>query len=165
MSQLSQLTDFVKSHLPDRVDEFDSWMDNQKITRSEKGLGKGQRRLGVTTYDGVLEFDKFPYRQCDPALLFGLVLIWLVEGANDLRDEMRLDDPDVEVELYDEESALVMITVPLVDEIVIAPDENGAIPMDGQRWDIVDPIFDVAESAAIFGADDTGAGVDDAGTS
>ncbi len=159
MSQLTQLTDFLNGALPTRVRGFDSWMDNQKLTVSNKALGNGQLRIGLTSYDGVLEFDKFPYRQLDPAILYALILVWIAEYANTLRDELQLADPDIEVELYDEESALIFITVPLVDEIAIAPDTAGAIPSEGQKWSVVTPLYDVAESAEIYGADSTGAGV------
>ncbi|MEX3171577.1 phage tail protein [Serratia quinivorans] len=161
MSQLSELTAFMTERLPPRVRGFDSWMDNQKLTPALKNLGKGQRRIGITTYDGVLEWDKFPYRELDPAVLFALVLSWLMEGANDARSDLNLDNPDVEVELYDEESALVTITVPLVDEIVLLPNSNGEIPLDGESWGVVDPTYDHAEEAVIFGADATGAPVKD----
>lgn len=161
MSQLTDLTSFVDGHLPARVKVTESWMDNQKLTPALKNIGKGQRRIGITTYDGVLEWDKLPYRQFDPAVLYALVLAWLMEGANEARSDLNLGDPDVEVELYDEESALVTITVPLVDEIILLPDSGGGIPMDGQTWQVVDATYDYAETADIFGADATGAPVKD----
>jgi len=161
MSQLSELTAFMVEQLPTRVQAFDSWMDNQKLTPALKNIGKGQRRIGVTTYDGVLEWEKYPYRELDPAVLFALVLAWLMNGANEARSDLNLADPDIEIELYDEESALLTITIPLVDEIVIRPDDNGDIPLDGQVWGVVDPIYDMADEAVIFGADATGAPVSD----
>ncbi|WP_334644916.1 phage tail protein [Klebsiella aerogenes] len=161
MSQLTDLTSFVDGHLPARVKVTESWMDNQKLTPALKNIGKGQRRIGITTYDGVLQWDKLPYREFDPAVLYALVLSWLMEEANEARSDLNLDDPDVEVELYDEESALVTITVPLVDEIILLPDNSGGIPMDGQVWKVVDAVYDYAEMADIFGADATGAPVKD----
>ncbi|CAI2498843.1 phage tail protein [Serratia ficaria] len=161
MSQLSELTAFMAERLPPRVPTFASWMDNQKLTPALKNIGKSQRRIGITTYDGVLEWDKFPYRELDPAVLFALVLSWLMEGANEARSDLNLGDPDVEIELYDEESALVTITVPLVDEIVLLPNSKGEIPLDGQSWGVVDPTYDHAEEAVIFGAGAAGAPVKD----
>ncbi|HCI6630097.1 TPA: phage tail protein [Klebsiella quasipneumoniae subsp. similipneumoniae] len=161
MSQLTELTAFLDSCLPARVKTTDSWMDNQKLTPALKNIGKGQRRISITTYDGVLEWDKLPYRQFDPAVLYALITVWLMEGANDARSDLNLGDPDIDVELYDEESALVTITVPLVDEVIIAPDENGHIPLEGQMWGVVDAVYDYAELAEIFGADAIGAPVKD----
>ncbi|CAI2140403.1 phage tail protein [Serratia sp. IR-2025] len=161
MSQLSDLTAFMAAHLPPRVQTFASWMDNQKLTPALKNLGKGQRRIGITTYDGVLEWDKYPFRELDPAVLFALVLSWLMEGANEARGDLNLSDPDVDIEMYDEESALVTITIPLVDEIVLLPNKDGEIPLDGQAWGVVDAVYDHAQEAVIFGADATGAPVKD----
>ncbi|MCW6024054.1 phage tail protein [Serratia marcescens] len=161
MSQLSELTDFVDNCLPARVKISASWMDNQKLIPAMKNIGKGQRRISITTYDGVLEWDKLPYRVFDPAILHALVAAWLEEGANELRSDLNLSEPDIEIEPYDEETALITITVPLVDEVFIVPDENGIIPLAGQKWSVVNATYDYAEEAVIFGADATGAPVKD----
>lgn len=159
MSQLSQLVSFLNEALPERLRGFDSWIDNQKLTPSYKALGNDQYRLTITTYDGVIELDKFPYRQIDPGVVYAMVEVWIIEHANELRSDQGISGADIDAELYDEESALVTITVPLIDELVIAPDENGMIPFMGKKWSVVTPLYDVAESAEIYGADSTGAAV------
>ncbi|SUI76782.1 P2 phage tail completion protein R (GpR) [Serratia quinivorans] len=73
----------------------------------------GQRRIGYTTYTGELRWDDWPYRLCDPQLLYTLVLVWLGDHANDLREELGLEDPDIDPQPIDEQTAIVSVSVPL----------------------------------------------------
>ncbi|CAI1862905.1 MULTISPECIES: phage tail protein [Serratia] len=160
MSQLTSLTAFLQENLPVRVRDFDSYMDDQKIVSSNKDMGMGQRRIGYTTYTGELRWDDWPYRLCDPQLLYTLVLVWLGDHANDLREELGLEDPDIDPQPIDEQTAIVSVSVPLVDSLGIIEDENGPIPHAGTRWRLGDPVVLIAESATVYGADTVGANVD-----
>lgn len=160
MSQLTSLTAFLQENLPVRVRDFDSYMDDQKIVSSNKDMGMGQRRIGYTTYTGELRWDEWPYRLCDPQLLYTLVLVWLGDHANDLREELGLEDPDIDPQPIDEQTAIVSVSVPLVDELGIIEDEAGPVPHDGKRWRLGDPVVLIAETATVYGADTVGANVD-----
>lgn len=164
MSQLSSLTQFLKDNLPERVRDFDSYMDEQKIVVSNKDIGMGQRRIGYTTYTGELRWDSWPYRMCNPQLLYTLVLVWLGDFAGTLREDIGLPDPDVDAVMIDEQTAIVSVTVPLVDELGIIEDNGGPIPHDGTRWRLGDPVVLIAEQATIYGADAVGASVDNQST-
>ena len=61
----------------------------------------------------------------------------------------------------DEETATVVLTMPLVEELVIRQDEKGLIPWRGERWSLVDPEILTAYSAAIYGSGHDGAPVGD----
>ncbi len=160
MSQLDSLTEFLQQNLPERVRDFDSYMDDQKIVVSNKDMGMGQHRIGYTTYNGELRWDSWPYRLCDPQLLFTLVLVWLGDHGNELREELGLDDPDIDPQIIDEQTAIVSVSVPLVDALGIIEDENGPIPHAGKRWRMGDPVVLIAEAATVYGADTVGASVD-----
>ncbi|MDT3252759.1 phage tail protein [Serratia sp. root2] len=160
MSQLTSLTAFLQENLPVRVRDFDSYMDDQKIVSSNKDMGMGQRRIGYTTYTGELRWDDWPYRLCDPQLLYTLVLVWLGDHANDLREELGLEDPDIDPQPIDEQTAIVSVSVPLVDELGIIEDEDGPVPHDNKRWRLGDPVVLIAETATVYGADNVGANVD-----
>ncbi|WP_413740829.1 phage tail protein [Sodalis sp. RH18] len=164
MSQLTELTTFLKTHLPERVKEFDSYMDEIRLVmgRKDGDRNREQTRIGLTTYDGVVMWDKWPYRVCDPAHLYALVLIWRDEHAADVMDDTGVADPDLDVEVVDEESAIINITIPMAEEILIQPDPDGTIPYAGRMWQIATPLIDIAEGALITGADGTPAEVDDA---
>lgn len=160
MSQLNSLTAFLQQTLPERVRDFDSYIDEQKIVVSNKDMGMGQHRIGYTTYSGELRWDSWPYRLCDPQLLYTLVLVWLGEHGNALREELSMDDPDIDPQVIDEQTAIVSVSIPLVDELDIIEDENGPIPYNGKRWRIGTPVVLIAETATVYGADSVGASVD-----
>ncbi len=48
-------------------------------------------------------------------------------------------EPDWDASVEDEETATVVLTVPMVEELVIRQDENGAIPWRGERWSLAEP--------------------------
>jgi hypothetical protein len=166
MSQLTELTTFLKTHLPERVKGFDSYMEEVKLVmgRKDGDRNREQTRIGLTTYDGVVMWDKWPYRDCDPALLYALVLIWRDEHATDLMDDIAVADPDLDVDVVDEEMAIISITIPMAEEILIQPDPNGTIPYAGKRWQVATPMIDTAETALIAGANGPPAEVDNAST-
>ena len=151
-TQLDQLYEFVTAHLPARLQEttgFESWMDNIELLRSGKALGMGQLRIGVRRYNGVMGWDRWPYRQCNPDLLFALVCAWLDDHGNALREQLKAGDPEVYVEIRDNQSAIVMITVPLADEITLRPDDEGQIPYSGRRYQLDAPVYHEAVSASV----------------
>ncbi len=153
MSQLDSLVAFITENVPPRVMKsagFDNWMDNPKLIPSNKGLGLDQRRIGLLTYEGVISWDRFPYLKCDPQNVFALVLIWL--GENSRQDNFTLDETAVDLELVDDETAILTITLGLADEVCLVLDEKGPIPMEGQRWRIGSPTIWTAESANVYGA-------------
>ncbi|WP_279050094.1 phage tail protein [Cedecea davisae] len=148
MSQLESLTAFITANLPaEAMQMFESAMDDCEITRSAKGLGLGQRRIGVFRYNGRLSWGNFPYRICSPGVVYALVLAWIEEHANELHSDLNLPDPTVDPEFVDENSCILEIVVALADPIILRPEDAGDIPMKGRRWAIVDPEIWTAEDA------------------
>ncbi len=141
---------------------FTSVMDEMQFIPAAKDLGLEQyrRRLSVTA---PCFRERFPYRICDPRLLFSLMAAWLDDTDRELFDELGINeaDPEWDVSVDSEETATVLVSVPMVEELVLIPDENGPIPWQGQRWRLADPEIWTAFSAQIFGADNTGAPVGD----
>ncbi|KYC09993.1 phage tail protein [Salmonella enterica subsp. enterica] len=136
------------------------WVE-MKIIPAAKDYGLGQYRQAVIRYDAVLSWARFPYRLCPPQLLMSLLAAWLDDADRDLLDEVGLSEaePDWDVSVEDEETATVVLTVPMVEELVIRQDENGAIPWRGERWSLADPEIWTALTASIFSVDETGAPV------
>lgn len=148
MTELESLTAFITANLPERAMQmFQSSMDDCEIIRNAKGLGLGQKRIGVLRYSATLSWDNFPYRECSPGLVYALVLTWLSEHANALNDELRLPDPTVDPEFDDEGSCILQVVVAVADEIILKPSDTGAVPSKGQRWDVVYPEVWTAEEA------------------
>lgn len=164
-TQLESLTAFFRENVPARaMGGFTSVMDEMQFIPAAKDLGLGQYRQAVIRYSAVLSWERFPYRICDPRLLFSLMAAWLDDTDRELFDELGINeaDPDWDVSVDSEETATVLVSVPMVEELVLVPDENGSIPWQGQRWRLADPEIWTAFSAQIFGADSTGAPVGDA---
>ena len=139
MSLITELTKFLKDNLPGAVyrgQKFTSFMDNLEIDRVFKLVTKQPRTqllCAKLKYDAVITFDEFPYRICDPCLVFALVMCWL-ENKN--RDDAQFDNvnPDIDVSENDEHTAYLMIAVPLSEDITLIEDESGSIPYKDKRY-------------------------------
>lgn len=151
MSQLESLTAFITENLPaDAMQMFSSSMDDCELMRSAKGLGNDQRRIGVLTYSARLSWDNFPFRKYSPGLVYALVLVWVDEHANALRDELKLPDPTVDPEFDDEGTCILEVVVALADPLIIREQESGPIPFGNKVWDLVNPEIWVAEEADVI---------------
>jgi len=151
MSQLESLTAFITENLPaDAMQMFSSSMDDCELMRSAKALGNDQRRIGVLTYNARLSWDNFPFRKYSPGLIYALVLVWVDEHANELRDELKLPDPTVDPEFDDEGTCILDVFVALADPLIISKQESGPIPFRDKAWDLVNPEIWVAEEADVI---------------
>lgn len=165
-TQLESLTAFFRANVPPRaMTAFSSVMDEMQFIPAAKDLGLDQYRQAVIRYSAVLAWERFPYRLCDPRLLFSLMAAWLDDADRELFEELGITeaDPDWDVSVDTEETATVIVSVPMVEELVVVPDENGPIPWQGRRWRLANPEIWTAFNALIFGADATGAPVGDEG--
>jgi hypothetical protein len=139
MSLITELTTFLKDNLPAAVyrgQKFSSFVDNLEIDRVFKLVTKQpteQLLCAKLKYDAVITFDEFPYRVYDPCLVFALVMCWL-ESKN--RDDAQFDNvnPDIDVSENDEQTAYLMIAVPLSEDITLIEDESGSIPYKSKRY-------------------------------
>lgn len=151
MSQLESLTAFITANLPaDAMQMFSSSMDDCELMRSAKALGNDQRRIGVLTYSARLSWDNFPFRKYSPGLVYALVLVWVDEHANELRDELKLPDPTVDPEFDDEGTCILEVVVALADPLIIREQASGPIPFRDKAWDLVNPEIWVAEEADVI---------------
>ena len=159
-TQLENLTAFFQANVPPRaMQSFDSVLDEMEFIPAARDLGLGQYRQAVIRYDAVLSWARFPYRLCPPQLLMSLLAAWLDEADRELLDEIGVTeaDPQWDVSVEDEETATVVLSVPMAEELVIKQDENGAIPWRGERLSLVNPEIWTAIHASVYGVDETGA--------
>ncbi|WDF97996.1 phage tail protein [Pectobacterium carotovorum subsp. carotovorum] len=160
MSQLDALTAFVTQHLPPRVMQgFDSVMDEISFISAQRDLGEGQYQLAVMQFDAVLSWDRWPYRECDPRNLCALLLVWLTEQDEQPFMDAGLDRelPALDVDVDDQGTAIVVVSIKLAESLAIIEDDNGIIPFDGKKWRLTEPEIWFATEGEIFGADGTGA--------
>lgn len=161
-TQLDSLTAFFRANVPPRAQQgFSSLMDEMRVVPAAKDLGQGQYRQAVIRYSALLSWERFPYRLCAPQLLVALMEAWLDDYGSDVMDELGITDaePDWDISVEDEETATVVLTMPLVEELVIKQDGNGEIPWRGERWSLAEPEVWTAFSAAIYGTDSAAASV------
>lgn len=159
-TQLENLTAFFQANVPPRaMQSFESVLDEMEFIPAARDLGLGQYRQAVIRYDAVLSWARFPYRLCPPQLLMSLLAAWLDEADRELLDEIGVTeaDPQWDVSVEDEETATVVLSVPMAEELVIKQDENGDIPWRGERWSLVNPEIWTAIHASVYGVDETGA--------
>lgn len=98
-------------------------------------MGQGMDLL-LMRYQAEFYFDRFPFREYSPAVLFCNVAAWLMDNDIERDDGEPLADPNVDVVLEDENSAEVIITVDFEEPVRVIVDENGPIYWRGQQWSI-----------------------------
>ncbi|WP_029592422.1 MULTISPECIES: phage tail protein [Siccibacter] len=161
-TQLDSLSEFFRQNVPERAQlGFDSLLDEMQLVAAAKDIGLEQYRLSVIRYNALISWERFPYRLCAPQLLIALLEVWLDEHADGVLDDIGITSAEAvwDVTVEDEETATVVLTMPLADELVIRPDEKGPIPFRGERWSLVEPEIFTALSGTVYGTDSTGAPV------
>ncbi len=119
---------------------FDAWAELGTLELSGRNLGAGVE-ICRFQYNGVLWVRRYPGDGSD---LLALVAAWLRDNDPE-RDDLGLDDPDVNVELNDPFSADVDISIRFEEPVEITPDPRGNIPWGGRLWRVADAGVDVAE--------------------
>lgn len=160
MSQLEALTAFVTQNLPRRVMQgFDSVMDEVSFISAQRDLGAEQYQLAVMQFDAVLSWERWPYRECDPRNLCALLLVWQTSQDEQPFMDAGLDMelPVLDIDIIDQGTATVVVTVKMAESLTLIEDSQGAIPFDGKRWRLADPEIWFASQASVYGADEAGA--------
>lgn len=155
MSQLKDLTDFIVTNMPPRAMQgFDSQMDEVVFIPAQRDNGLGQYRLAIIRYNAVLTWERYPYREYDPKILMALFMSWLTQDERGLLEEAGLDSelPEFDIETIDKETAIMVVTLPMAEELNLVPDPKGEIPFDGQRWRLAEPDIWTAEEMTIIPA-------------
>ncbi|CQJ45000.1 phage tail protein [Yersinia rohdei] len=157
MSQLQSLTAFVQGNLPQRLRklEFNSDMDELRFIPAQRDLGLDQYQLALMQFDAVLSWGRFPYRDYDPRNLCALLLVWMIDNAPDHGPEPEL--PTIDIDVIDDKTATVVVSMGLTESLSIKKDEAGEIPFQGAKWRLTDPELWLATEGAVFGADTGGA--------
>lgn len=153
MSLLDSLTAFVKSNMPERAMEgFESLMDEVRFVPAARDLGAGQYRLAVMEYTATLAWERFPYRICPPQLVMALLLAWYQNEGAAAMDAINMDweFPELDVELIDDETAIVVVTARMSEPLDLLEDAAGEIPFDGRRWTLATAEIWTAERATLF---------------
>lgn len=153
MSLLESLTQFITSNMPERaMDGFESLMDEVRFVPAARDLGAGQYRLAIMQYTATLAWERFPYRICPPQIVMALLLAWYQNAGAAAMDDINVgwEMPDMDVEIIDDKTAIVVVTAQMAEPLDLVEDAGGPIPFDGRRWAPADAEVWTAEQARLF---------------
>ncbi|EPJ4280585.1 TPA: phage tail protein [Proteus mirabilis] len=153
MTRLQKLTAFLRANLPEPVfaTEFSSEMDNITFKRAHNDLGEKQYQILTQEYDAVIAWGRWPYREIDTRYIPVLIEAWYQDLETDFT-EPDFDDepPTIDVDVIDDDIAMVVVTLKLSDAIVLKEDEKGLVPFDGKRWSLANPEVLFAENIDVI---------------
>ncbi|PHM46965.1 phage tail protein [Xenorhabdus miraniensis] len=145
MSKLQQLTTFLRENLPDKT-EFISEMGKIRFIQAQRDLGLGQYQMFIQKYEAVMTWWNFPYRDCDPRYIPLLIDAWLTEQSSELGNPNQGQERPTMTVKANEDTAAVVVSLPLSESVIMREDKNGIVPFDGKRWLLATPEIWFAEN-------------------
>jgi hypothetical protein len=148
MKQLACITQFIVNLNLVAAEQIDSWVDKLKITLAATSMGVGGIVLFRQTYSISLFIERYPHKVHPSELLFAHIAAWLMDNDSE-RFDQKDADIEVELDILDDETADIMVSIDFIEEIGIVEDPGGAILFNGQRWRLATPIIKYALSGDI----------------
>lgn len=143
MKKMAALRAFLESTNSFHKNQFDAWVEN--IEQTSRGKFEGNKVLLYTSeYRAVYSIERYAFCKYPIELFHARLITWLAD--NDDRSDMDEKEPQIAVDLLDDETADIEITLMFEEDVYIAPSEAGPIEYAGQRWALDDPDYDVAQS-------------------
>ncbi len=141
------LTAYLLKNLTGLVhaNDIDAWQEEGELLLNPTDLGNGYQ-IAKWKFKAVINIEKFPHRKANPYSLLALLACYLVENGEE-RDTYGLRDPELDIDAQSKDSSMIEITVDLMDDINIVPDENGSIVFHGERYRVDTVPIDIAEHA------------------
>lgn len=145
-TKLEHLTDYIVSHLNSSVldNKIEAWQERAAIVVDGEDRGNGGHIAAYWRYEAIISIEEFPHRLLDPRNVFALLACWLADYDRE-RDIHELDDPEITVDVINEESADVLIEIEMMEPIEMIPDEQGLISWRNQKYRVQAVPIDVAE--------------------
>lgn len=127
------------------VEQLDSWMEDGRLETTSKSLGNSGVRVCRLEYDAVINIERYGKA---PALIFALVTTWLMEHDED-RHSLRLPEPQVEVQVIDNDLADIEITIRFSEDVDLLADDNGLISYLGTKYSVAPVPVDQPDQVAV----------------
>ncbi|NVJ61823.1 MAG: phage tail protein [Gammaproteobacteria bacterium] len=136
--KLRDLKAFIEERVGDKVAKrMSAEMGEIELVLSPKFMGNGSFQLMIQRYKAEFYFDRFPYKEQSPAVLFANVGGWLMDNDEDREQQLsELRDPEIEVVLEDDNSAEIIIEVMFEEPVKVIEDPNGPIYWSGKQYRI-----------------------------
>ena len=150
MVKLQQITAFLVGLNLVAAENIDTWVENPQIVPRFKSQGDGQIILYTQTYDAKLFIERYPHKVHDAELLFAQVCVWLIEN-DEGRLDLQLPHPDTDVDILDDSTADIEITIRFEEDITAVIDESGPIEFGGQRYRLDDITLSYAKEGEMKG--------------
>ena len=148
MIQLGLLSAFLLNLDMVAAENFDSWVEDPKIVPSGSVLSGDAEGIILfrQEYDAVFSFERFPHKRHHVNELFGQVCAWLIENDSD-RDDIA--QPHTDVDIRDDETADVEITISFTEDVEAIKDPAGLIVVGGETYSLGAAVIDVADEGDV----------------
>lgn len=130
---LKQLHSFIVSRDFIMPECFDSWVESIELTPFNRLETDNQVQIATANYTAVFLFDSFDK---SPAVLLAMFSAWLIDNDN-TRDKYNLSAPQVSVELIDDGTAEVILSIDFIESVFLVEAEGGDIIFNGKEWNVI----------------------------
>jgi len=130
---LQGLVQHLNSVIPQRQHKnIECWMEDVELIIGSKNQGHGAD-IGFLSYTASWSFERFPFKELDPAVVMANVIAWL-EDNDQHRDIYELNDPNFDVEAESDTTVTMTLDVEFIEPIMVVPEPDGDILWQGQKW-------------------------------
>ncbi|MGO3882261.1 MAG: phage tail protein [Proteus vulgaris] len=158
MTRLQKLTAFLRENLPESLfaTEFSSEMDEVVFSmahddQGEDEAGNKQYQILTQEYEAVIAWGRWPYRKIDARYIPVLIEAWHQNLETDFTEpDFEYEQPTMNIDVIDDEIAMIVVSIKLSDAIVLKEDENGMVPLDDKRWSLANPEVLFAENIDVI---------------
>jgi P2 phage tail completion protein R (GpR) len=149
MRKLAALVDFIIKQLNYvAAENIDSFHVIETYKPSGEYVFNEQHGRAVCLYDqvylAVIQIERFPGKKYPPAVVFGLVSVWLLENdpeshrykiESDANNELLpLDNPDINTEEDDNDTLAIELIIPFREPVFGIEDDNGIFNLGGKKY-------------------------------
>jgi hypothetical protein len=148
MKKLADITAFLIGLDLVAAEQIDSWVENPQIVPAGTVKTNDAVVIYRQTYTAVIIVERFPHKVHPAELLFAHISAWLMDN-----DGERFDNKDAkittDVEILDNGTADIEISIDFIEEVEIMQDSAGPILLNGFHWRLADAEIDYAETGDV----------------
>lgn len=148
MKQLQLLTAFLINLDLFAPEQLDSWVENPTLTPSGKATTEGGYIIYRQQYDAVITIERYAHAAQPVELIFSHLTAWLMDNDN-ARSDNRNASINTEVDVLDEQTADIIISIGFYEDVEIVPDVDGPITFNGETFRLAESIIDYAETGDV----------------
>lgn len=132
--QYQVLTDYLIQRLPSGYAyKFSSWIDRAELLPYGRNITQNGIELMQIQYDTTFYFDELPFKKIQPLALMAHIQSWLYE-QDTTREEQDLANPEMTIELLDDNTAIVEFTLSFNESIYAIESETGDLMLNNKKY-------------------------------